>query len=171
MAVEIKLVLTDGEQQRVDRVLDHLLEKAKDVSGALANVGEALLETTFERFQTQTDPQGNKWQPLSELTKKLRGSAGPILNRTGRLKGSIVYQVNGDVLQLGPNTVDAAVHQFGATIVPKDKKALRIPAGNKAIFAKSAKIPARPYIGFGVKDEQAAMDAIEDWFDVESGPE
>ncbi|MBH9981806.1 phage virion morphogenesis protein [Bartonella sp. B10834G6] len=168
MAVEIKLVLTDGEQQRVDRVLDHLLERAKDVSGALALVGEALLETTFERFSTQTDPAGNKWQPLSELTKKLRGSSSPILNRTGRLKGSIVYQVDGNILKLGPNTIDAAVHQFGATIVPKDKKALRIPTGGEGgLFIKKAVIPSRPYIGFGEKDEQAALDSIEDWFDVE----
>ena len=35
MAVEIKLVLKDGEQQCVDRVLEHLAEKAKDVNGAL----------------------------------------------------------------------------------------------------------------------------------------
>ena len=35
MAVEIKLVLEDGEQQRVDHVLEHLAEKAKDVNGAL----------------------------------------------------------------------------------------------------------------------------------------
>ena len=34
MAVEIKLVLEDGEQQRVDHVLEHLAEKAKDVNGA-----------------------------------------------------------------------------------------------------------------------------------------
>lgn len=168
MAVEIKLVLNDGEQQRVDHVLEHLAEKARDVNGALKNVGEALLQTTLERFSSQTDPEGHKWQPLSELTKKLRGSSSPILNRTGRLKGSIVYQVEGSVLKLGPNTVDAAVHQFGATIVPKDKKALRIPVQNGGLFLKRAVIPARPYIGFGEKDEQAAMDAIDDWFDVEN---
>lgn len=167
MAVEIKLVLNDGEQQRVDRVLETLLAKAKDVNGALKNVGEALLQTTLERFSTQTDPEGHKWQPLSELTQKLRGSSSPILNRTGRLKGSIVYQVEGSVLKLGPNTVDAAVHQFGATIVPKDKKALRIPVQSGGLFLKRAVIPARPYIGFGEKDEHAAMAAIDDWFSVD----
>lgn len=36
MAVEIKLVLEDGEQQRVDHVLEHLAEKTKDVNGALS---------------------------------------------------------------------------------------------------------------------------------------
>ena len=122
MSVEIKLVLNDEEQARVDRIIDQLVLKAKDISGALSNIGESLLQTTHDRFTTQTDPAGNKWQSLSALTINLRGSAGPILNRTGRLKGSIVYQVDGNILKLGPNTVDAAVHQFGSTIVPRDKK-------------------------------------------------
>lgn len=168
MSVEIKLVLNDEEQARVDRIIDQLVLKAKDISGALSNIGESLLQTTYDRFTTQTDPAGNKWQSLSALTINLRGSAGPILNRTGRLKGSIVYQVDGNILKLGPNTVDAAVHQFGATIVPRDKKALRIPARNGNLFLKKSVIPARPYIGFGEKDEIAAEGAMEDWFDMEN---
>ena len=33
---------------------------------------------------------------------------------------------------------------------------------------KKAVISARPYIGFGENDEQAAMDSIEHWFVVEN---
>ena len=39
---------------------------------------------------------------------------------------------------------------------------------NGGLFIKKAVIPDRPYIGFGKKDEQAALDSIEDWFDVEN---
>lgn len=49
MAVEIKLVLKDGEQQRVDRVLEHLAEKAKDVNGPL---NCSMLENTVKPQHT-----------------------------------------------------------------------------------------------------------------------
>jgi len=167
MVAEIRVVVDGEGEERLRRVVAHLMARAADRQGALKTIGEALLQTTHERFDEERDPQGRKWKPLSALTRKLRGEAGPILNRSGRLKMSVNYQVEGTRLRIGPNTVDAAVHQFGAVIVPRDKKALRIPAGKGAIFTKKVTIPARPYIGFGPKDEQAAMDAIEDWFDIE----
>jgi len=182
MVAELRIVVDGEDEERLRRVVAHLVARAQDRSGALKNIGEALLQTTHERFDEERDPSGKKWQPLAQLTRKLRGEAGPILNRSGRLKMSVNYEVSGSVLKIGPNTVDAAVHQFGLGLVPRDKKALRIPAGTRgvegrspdrenkksAIFAKSVTIPARPYIGFGERDEAAAMDAIEDWFNVEN---
>jgi len=167
VAVEINAGLTPLAQARLNKIMTQLARKAGDVSGALKNIGEALLETTNERFETGRDPEGRKWQPLSPLTVKIRGAAGPILWNTGRLKSSISYNVTGNVLELGPNTVDAAIHQFGGRIVPKDAKALRIAAPGGPIFAKKVDIPARPYIGFGPKDWAAAKDALEDWLDME----
>lgn len=172
MTVEIRIALDEASQARADAILSDLAERAANVEGALRNVGEALLETTDERFDTQTDPSGGKWAPLSGLTLRQRAELGhgpgPILTRSRRLRGSVSYQVSGSTLRLGPNTVDAAVHQFGATITPKSASALRIPLGSQgAVFARSVTIPARPYIGFGPRDEEAARDALEDWLDVE----
>jgi len=167
MIAEIRLKLDDDSRQRLDAFVEQLAARTKNIDGALKNTGEALLQTTRDRFETGTDPQGRKWKPLSALTVRLRGASSPVLWNTGRLRGSISWSISGGRLELGPNTVDAAVHQFGATIVPREKKALRIPAGRGgAVFAGKVKIPARPYIGFGPKDEQAAMDALEDWLDV-----
>ena len=168
MSAGLKIVVNEEEQASIDALMERLCTQAHNIEGALKNIGEALLQTTYDRFDSQTDPQGKKWQPLSNLTKRLRGSVCPILTRTGRLKTSINYEVSGNILRLGPNTVDAAVHQFGATIVPKDKKALRIPIKQGGMFFKKAVIPARPYIGFGEKDQQAAEDALLDWLDVDN---
>lgn len=172
MLAEIKLEFDDETKKRIDGFLQQLSAKAANVDGALKNVGEALLQTTHERFEQAQDPDGKAWKPLSELTKKLRGAGGSILLRSGRLRSSISYRAAASKLELGPNTVDAALHQFGGEIVPKNRKALRIPGisggrANRDIFVRKVTIPARPYIGFGRQDIDAAQDALEDWFDME----
>lgn len=170
--VEIRITLDEESLARADAVLAEVVSRAENVDGALRSIGEALLETTDERFDSESDPDGVAWQPLSALTLRQRAelghAPGPILTRSRRLRRSVSYQVSGGVLRLGPNTLDAAVHQFGATITPKSASALRIPLGPQgAVFARRATIPARPYIGFGPRDQEAATDALEDWLDVE----
>lgn len=167
MLVDLEIKWNEAHKAALDAFISELMAKVENRSAALKHVGEALLQTTYGRFETGTDPQGRAWKPLSALTVKLRGSASPILWRSGRLRRSISYQVEGDRLALGPNMVDAAAHQFGATIVPKEGKALRIPNGSDGIFVTKVTIPAREYIGFGPKDQAAAHDALLDYFDFE----
>lgn len=169
---EIRITLDEESLTRADAVLAEVVSRAENIEGALRNIGEALLETTDERFDSQSGPDGVAWQPLSVLTLRQRAEAGygagPILTRSKRLRNSVSYQVSGSVLRLGPNTVDAAVHQFGATIAPKSAPALRIPLGSQgAVYAQRVTVPARPYIGFGPRDEEMSREALEDWLDVE----
>lgn len=135
--------------------LEKLVERATDREGLLKNLGEALLATTQDRFQSQSDPSGAAWAALAPSTVARRGSARPILRVSGRLYGSLTYQVAGDTLQLGPNTVYAAVHQFGHTFEPRGKS------------GKGVTVPARPYVGYGPADEKAAIETAEDWFSLD----
>lgn len=147
--------------------LEKLARQAENKAGLLKNIGEALLETTDQRFEDQKDPQGRAWAPLKPLTVELRGASAPILTRTGRLRGSLNYEVSGDALKLGPSAIHGAVHQFGATIVAKGKP-LRMPMkGGGAKYARKVTVPARPYVGFGPEDEKAATETAQDWFDLE----
>jgi len=52
------------------------------------------------------------------------------------------------------------VHQFGATIVPKDAKALCFMLGSRVVFAEKVTIPARPYLGFGPADLAAVFEVV-----------
>ncbi|QCI65638.1 phage virion morphogenesis protein [Phreatobacter stygius] len=146
-----------------DAMLADLAGRTSNLPGALKNIGETLVKVQRRRFMTGTDPQGKKWAPLSPLTVELRGSSGPVLNRSGRLMNSSAYQVSGSTLHVGLNTIDAAVHQFGATIVPKKAPILAIPSKGGFVFLKKAVIPARPIVGFGPEDERAARDTITEW--------
>ncbi|MFG1409502.1 phage virion morphogenesis protein [Xanthobacter sp. VTT E-85241] len=177
MTATLAVTLDDDSRARADHILGQLADRAENVEGGLRNIGEALLKTTDERFANQQDPQGNAWVPLRPLTVDIRGSSGPILTVSGRLRKSVSYEVSGGTLRLGPNAVGDAVQQFGATIVPRNASALRIPlpvgTGGRnaasAVFSLRVVVPPRPYIGFGPKDEEAAREAVEEWLEVEAG--
>ena len=165
MSGEIRITIDPGSPGIAK--LEKLIKQAENKPGLLKNLGEALLETTDQRFESQEDPQGRSWAPLKPLTVELRGSSGPILTRTGRLRGSLNYEVSGDTLKLGPSAIHGAVHQFGATIEAKGK-ALRMPMkGGGAKYARKVTIPPRPFVGFGPTDEKAATETAQDWFDLE----
>lgn len=169
----ITIRLNENDAAAADRILGNLAHKAERPEGGLKLIGEALMETTRDRFQSQTGPDGQKWPALKPFTVSVRGAAGPILTRSGRLRNSISYYVSGNILRLGPNVIYDAIHQFGGTIKPKASNPtglLWIPlgkAGPGARPAKSVTLPKRPYIGFGPKDQQAAEGAVEDWLAVE----
>ena len=187
MSIEIRAHLDPRDQGRADAVLAELAAKTSNVSGGLKVVGEALLRVQNRRFQTQTDPSGKPWAKLKPLTVLLRGARGPILRRSGQLMRSGAWQVSGRTLAIGVNTIYAAAQHFGATIVPKNGRMLAIPIGvarigrsrgglvlgksssahpTSVVMARKVTLPARPIVGFGDKDEQAARHATEDWLAV-----
>jgi phage gpG-like protein len=66
--------------------------------------------------------------------------------RSGNLRGSIDYQMQMDHAVIFNNMVYAAIHEFGGTIYPRKGKYLVFEIDGQVIFAKSVKIPARPYL-------------------------
>ena len=137
-------------------------------SGLLKAIGVALVEETQSRFDAGVDVWGTRWQPLLPAYEAIKRGPG-ILRASLMLQRSITFQVSGGTVSVGSNRIYAAVHQFGATIKPVNGKALKFKLGgqgkkgNKAGFvqAKSVHIPARPYLGFGPKDERAVLEVLQ----------
>jgi phage virion morphogenesis protein len=117
------------------------LDKAtKDMQPVYATIGRVLVNRIRLCFKLGIDPWGNPWQAL-----KFR--KGQPLRDTGRLNRSIVSKVDAIGVTVGTNLIYAPVHQFGATIVPKNKPRLVFPGPNgNLIFAKKVTIPARPFM-------------------------
>ena len=134
----------------------------------LREIGEDLVESIKQRFETSTAPDGSRWAPNSMATimGMLEGSSGnfrkdgrlskrgatrvaskkPLVD-TGVLQDTIRYQVEGDSLFVGTNRllgeknpVSPAVHQFGS---------------------KDGTIPARPFLGADEEDVQRMLDVLE----------
>jgi len=101
----------------------------KKIKAALSGVGEYLLLETDNCFREERAPDGQKWAPLKMSPKKLykrRFGRLPkpkqednykmrrkILTDTGRLRGSITYQINGNQLRVGTNVIYARTHNQG----------------------------------------------------------
>lgn len=162
MIVDIEIRLDPDSPGFVQ--LGKIEKRLEDTAGLLDELGNALLETTKQRFADETDPSGAKWTPLKPITVAERGSAHPILMRSGRLKGSINYKVDGNTLQLGPTAVHGAVHQFGHTFQLQVGKAGK--RGSRKSGGTGRTVPARAYVGIGAADREAIDETAQDWFDV-----
>lgn len=164
------------------RLDDELAPVISRIGIALANPAELtsafaayLLFSTQRRFETETGPDGTKWQPLARRTtmKKVRGKrrgSANILRVSTMLYRSIVSQSDATSAEVGSNLVYARVHQLGGEIthyarsqrvsLAKVRRRYRfVPHGRKGSVEKkvtigehSITIPARPYLGFSEQD-------------------
>ena len=112
----------------------------QDLTPVFQDIGEAMLNVTRERFNTQTAPDGTPWKPLSPayaLVKKQ--NVAQILTLYGRLRGTLTYQAGPKEVRIGTPLVYGATHQFGR-----------------------GAIPARPFLGLSQSDEQELLDILND---------
>lgn len=128
-----------------------LTKATEDMQPVYATVGRTLAARIRLCFKLGVDPWGNPWQAL-----KFR--KGQPLRDTGRLNRSIVSRVDGSGVTVGTNVQYAPVHQFGATIVPKNKPWLVFPGpAGKLVFAKKVVVPARPFMPLRRGEETVAL--------------
>jgi phage virion morphogenesis protein len=132
---------TDGARielkgdKEVQRVLQQAARDGEDLTPAWRDVGEYLQREVRERFETQRDPEGEPWAPISDATAKRKGN-DRILQDTGRLEGSITYEVAPLSLTQGTNLEYAAIHQFGGIIEHPEREGsvrLRATAGGELL--------------------------------------
>lgn len=121
-------------------------------------IGAYGVRSTQERFISQSGPDGTEWQAWNPAYAELRGP-GSILTRSGALAQSLNFQAGLSEVRWGSPMVYAAVHQFGATIVPKNAPALKFQLADAdgrpfEVQVKSVTIPARPYLGLNEVDRE-----------------
>lgn len=139
-----------GDYAKLARLQTKLKDLAADDTRAqLSNVvGAAALSRVQLGFRASESPYGEAWAPL-----KIRAGGKPLLD-TGRMRSSISYRPSSNGFEIGTNFVGAAVHQFGAEIVPKRGKFLRFRGKIHGrtrrttgwLFARKVTIPARPFM-------------------------
>lgn len=82
-----------------------------------------------------------------QVAANAAGTPGKALVDTGRLRASILADVDASGVEVGTNVRYARVHQFGKTILPKRGPFLIFPGpSGEMIFAKRVTIPARPFM-------------------------
>lgn len=153
----------------VQNQLRRLAERGANLTPLLKNMGEQVLNSTQERFESSTDPDGNRWASNSPVTfARLLGSRHT--NKSGKinargvsrvmskkplilshtLQGSIRYQLNGQSVMVGTNMVYAKMMHFG---------------GTKSAFPHLwGDIPARPFLGISASDKQILERMVVDYW-------
>lgn len=118
-------------------------------------MGALVVSQTQNRIASEkTAPDGTPWKDNSE--------GSDILVKSGGLLDSIDHTVKGDSVEVGSSKEYAAVHQFGAIIVPVEAKNLVFTIGGTLIFAKKVTIPARPWLGLSAQNRLDLRDLAND---------
>ncbi len=131
------------DDRELRALLQRLQARLSDLTPVFRDMGEHLLNSTRARFQSQTDPSGLPWAPLSPTYQaRKRKNKGKILTLEGRLRGLLNYQVSQDALRVGTPLIYGATHQFGD------------PRRN---------IPARPFLGLSAADRNDLLDILNDY--------
>jgi phage virion morphogenesis protein len=149
-----EISFNDGELQGA---LARLAEGAADTSPLMRVIGDYGVDSTRRRMIDQHAPDGTAWAALNPAYAELKGSGYDILYASGALRGSMTYLAATSEVSWGSGMIYAAVHQFGATILPKNAPALSFVLGGTLspylVSVKSVTIPARPYLGISAEDE------------------
>ena len=142
------MITVEANYEEIRNALQQLQNAVGDISPALKEIGEILVESTKERFVTTTDPDGNPWLLNSVLSTLLyKEGDRPLTGETGKLMDEISYNLIGnDTLEIGSPMEYAAMQQFG---------------GTKAEFPHLwGDIPARPFLGISSDDEDQIVQII-----------
>lgn len=157
-AFDVRFDITD----RVTPGLSALIAAGSDLTPEMAEISEAMLDHTHDRFAHEYGPDGVPWEPSRRVIEeggRTLYQRGDLFNALDRDSGADFAQVG--VIATGGPAVYARVHQEGATIKPKPgsgKRALRTPFGPR----RSVRIPARPFLGIELRDRTVAEQVILD---------
>lgn len=134
---------------KANRFFGNALQAIGNRQQLAETLGEQLVSSTIQRFEDEEDPEGNAW-PKSRRAEE---EGGQTLSDKGHLKGSVNYEASPTAVAVGTtDKVKGAIHQFGGTIKPKSKKALKFKTSTGFVMTKKVEMPKRSYIGINEDD-------------------
>lgn len=143
MAGASDVITIEIDDREIRDGLRALETKLGDLRPVFRDIGEALLNSTRERFNTQTAPDGSPWAQLSpDYKKRKKKHSDLILTLNGYLRGTLNYQATRDELRVGTPMIYGASKQFGR------------PEINE---------PAREFLGLSDDDSAMILDTLSEW--------
>lgn len=150
---------TEAVQQALNRLAAQLAGPA--MRHVYDEIGASLVTSTQRRFERETGPDGQRWQPLAPSTRDrligaprgdgrrrrggTRRGAQTILRVSGLLYSSLTHIASEADVVVGTNREYAALHQFG---------------GTPDMAPGPAAVPARPFLGLDAADEAEILDIV-----------
>jgi len=158
--MSIRVVIEGGDLDQLLTALKPFSEfEPAELMTAVGALGES--QTRRRISDEKTSPEGEAWKPNLEGTS--------ILLETGsHLLASVAYSASADMAEWGAAWEYAHVHQYGATIKPKEADKLVFSLGGNTVFAKEVTIPARPFVGLSADNREEIIELVTDFFGVGS---
>lgn len=110
----------------IQTYLQQLQAKMGDLNPVMDSIGYALEQSVRRRFETRTDPSGEKWAAWKKSTdesyprkgsKAAKGKSGPgmgrILERYGSMLNGLSYTFNANSATIGFDQPYATYHEWG----------------------------------------------------------
>ncbi|MBI1408124.1 MAG: phage virion morphogenesis protein [Caulobacter sp.] len=165
----VTLSISLGGERRVLDALDGIAARLADKAPLMRDISQLVLTSTQHRFETQTGPDGLRWQP----SVRALATGGVTLTDTGRLKDSFIAASTADTAEVGSNVVYAPPHQFGRSGIEEVAGHTRLirEAFGKPLRAgvyqtvrphsRKLNLPARPMLGLSEDDRGDILDLAE----------
>lgn len=107
----VSITVQDAE---VVAELKRLQSALSDLRPAMEEIGHGWRSFSDLCFREESDPWGQAWEQLSEVTlHRRRGTSAQILKDTGRLASSMTYDAGKDSLALGSDVIYSAAQFLG----------------------------------------------------------
>lgn len=187
---DIQLSITSvPDPKEIQLELERIAGNLENLEKPLLASARILAEDTQERFDTETDPDGDPWIPLDEeylTSKRSLGYPDDILHRTGSLERSATqisaYRIVGNSVffdtsglpsygtlhQTGSgdeaNVGLASRHRFRAATEDDYARTEGGPHSNLGVGRGQA-LPPRPFLGMSEAAEEKIWAAFDLWFD------
>ncbi len=164
LMIEIK-INTDALQNG----LNTIAQRTSNTRPLMTQLARIMRNAVLDNFEAGGRPA---WAPRKYPSAR-EGSG--LLQDSGRLRDSITQNSTSTEAVVGTNVEYAAIHHFGGqtaphTILPKNGKALKFGGRfAKRVNHSGSKIPARPFMVLQPDDEQALVDAVNDYLDAALG--
>jgi phage gpG-like protein len=131
------------------------------------SVDKVMIPSIRANFEAEGRPP---WEPLADYTIEVRGSSGPILNRSGRLKRMMgararwtITSKSATIFDLPESIWYGKVHQGGASV--SIGKIVSGSGAGAVIEAVNIGIPQRQFVMFQPEDEENIEKVFGEWLD------
>ena len=127
------------DDDMVIATVDRVITRGSNLAPAMDLIGAFLVSSVVDNFENQSDPIGVAWLPSKKKT-------GRTLIKKELLMNSITHIFGSGSVAVGSNVIYAAIHQLGG----------------KTGRNLSVHMPARPYLGVGIKDRVEIKNILND---------
>ena len=153
------MITIELDDREVLDYLHQLQQRTGDMTPALQEIGEYLIQSTRERFGAGTAPDGTPWAENSPTTLSRKKGTQPLIGETKRLSTEFSYFIGNNELTFGSPIEYAAIQQFGGKQGSSGRGRYKTRKGSFPI--PWGDIPARPFIGISDDDQVKILDIIQ----------